>query len=107
MTDLPLRLTVSEHHDDHSRYQVNWDDGSQLICHIPEIWFRLIPQLAACALIEQGYSARRVLDVHVQGSDFALVCAPLGVVAAPPLLNYKNPVRHKTRRYGQRPERVQ
>jgi hypothetical protein len=107
MSNMPIELTVSSHHDDHSRYQVSWSDGSHLIVQIPEIWLGLISFMSARALLEQGYKANRVLVIRLQGADYDLVSAPLGAVAATPLINYANPVKQSTRQYGQRYERVQ
>jgi hypothetical protein len=73
-----------------------WLDGEPSLCGIPECWLDLMPFLLAHKLIEQGYDAERALIVHLEGADYDLMRAPLGLVAATPTLS-AIPVEHGAR----------
>jgi hypothetical protein len=91
---IPLELMVEP--DTHAWcYRACWCDGepdSTFLANIPESWLDLIPFMVARKLLEQGNNPDRLLIVRLRGADFDLMRAPLGVVAAPPLLNTAKPV---------------
>ena len=66
-------------------------DATPLLMHIPEAWLDLVPFMAARALLNQGHNPARVLRVRLQGADYELCYAPLGAVAATPLINFAAP----------------
>jgi hypothetical protein len=91
---IPLELVVEEQPGAWC-YRVCWCDGepdSIFLANIPEPWLDLIPYMVARRLLEQGNNPDRLLIVKLHGADYELMRAPLGVVAAPPLLNVDNPV---------------
>jgi hypothetical protein len=73
-----------------------WLDGEPTLCGVPEAWLDLMPYLIARKLLEQGYDAERELIVHLAGADYDLMRAPLGLVAATPVLGAV-PVKHGAR----------
>jgi hypothetical protein len=90
-----IELMVEE--QDTGIYHVRWDDGCWhhkeiLLANIPEPWLDLLPYMAARRLLDGEYSLDRLLIVRLQGADLELMRAPLGVVAATPLLNTNKPV---------------
>jgi hypothetical protein len=96
---IPFELMVEEQPDSWCCYHVRWCDGepdSVMLANIPEAWLDLIPFMAARRLLEQGSNPDRLLIVRLHGADFDLMRAPLGVVAAPPLLNVDRPVTRPT-----------
>ncbi len=93
---IPIELTVQEHPDSPLHYRIVWLDGDLFLGAIPECWLDLAPYMAARTLLEQGYNASRELIVRLQGADYELMRAPLGVVAAPPSLA-TSPVTQPTR----------
>lgn len=48
-------------------------------------------------LLEQGHNLDRLLIVHLQGADLDMMRAPLGAVAATPLVNAAAPVKQPMR----------
>lgn len=78
-------------------YDACWADGDALLAAVPEVYLDLIPFMLARRLLEQGYNPQRLLLVRLSGADYELMRAPLGVVAAKPLLNTRKPVSHPTR----------
>ena len=91
-----IELMVTPHPDDGLLYMACWSDGEPLVHHIPEVWLDLMPFLAARKLFEQGYNAGRLLIVRLRGADYELMRAPLGAVAATPLVNSAAPVERPT-----------
>jgi hypothetical protein len=99
MTAMPnIELTVFPAHPDDSCwvYKVCWNDGDVLIRDIPETVLDLIPFIVARKLLSQGYNTGRLLIVRLRGSDRDLMRAPLGAVAATPLVNTAAPVERAT-----------
>lgn len=97
---IPFELVVEQQADSswHTMYCVRWDDGepdSVMLANIPECWLDLIPYMVARKLLEQGNNPDRPLIVRLRGADFELMRAPLGQVAAPPVLN-DTPVNQPT-----------
>ncbi len=96
MTDIPpdcILLIVEPHADDRSLYRVAWsDNGEAALENIPEDWLDLIPFMAARWLLARRHDASRTLVLRLVGADFEMMRAPLGAVAAPPLVNYAAPV---------------
>jgi hypothetical protein len=87
---IPFELMVEPQPESCCCYQVRWCDGepdSVMLANIPEPWLDLIPFMVARRLLEQGSNPDRLLIVRLCGADFDLMRAPLGVVAAPPLLD--------------------
>jgi hypothetical protein len=95
MTD--IELTVTSHPDDGLLYMACWNDGEQLVHHIPEAWLDLVPFIAARLLLEHGCNLDRLLIVRLQGADLDMMRAPLGAVAATPLVNSAAPVKQPMR----------
>jgi hypothetical protein len=97
--NIPMELLVEEQPQSCECFHVCWlgEPDSVLLANIPEAWLDLTPFMAARALLRQGYNPDRLLVVRLYGADFDLVRAPLGVVAAPPLLNFAKPVMHPLR----------
>ena len=96
---IPFELMVEEQPDTRY-YRVCWCDGepdSTFLSNIPESFLDLIPYMVARRLLEQGNNPDRLLIIRLRGADFDLMRAPLGVVAAPPLLNTAKPVTKPTR----------
>jgi hypothetical protein len=92
---IPFELIVEEQHGDAGCYRVCWCDGEPdpvYLCNLPEIWLDLIPYMVARRLIRQHNNPERLLIVKLRGADYELMRAPLGMVAASPLLNVDNPV---------------
>jgi hypothetical protein len=84
----PIELLVEEQPGTEC-YRVRWRNNEIFIANIPNVWLYLVPYMAALKLWEQGYHVDRLLIVRLRGSDFDLMRARLGFVAAPPLLNTK------------------
>lgn len=95
-----IEITVVPQREDHCRYRACWPDGETLLAQVPETFLDLIGFMLARRLLEQGYAVERILIVRLQGADFELMRAPLGVAAAPPLVNYAAPVKGPTRAVG-------
>jgi hypothetical protein len=74
-------------------------DGVQVLGQLGEIWLDLAPFAAARWLLAQGYDPDRLLVVHLEGADHVMARAPLGAVAATPLVNTAKPVKHGTLEY--------
>jgi hypothetical protein len=55
-----------------------------------------MPFLIARSLLSQGYNAKRLLIVRLEGADYEMQRAPLGAVAATPLVNTGAPVSEPT-----------
>lgn len=89
MSDIDVLTVVP---DSGSTYTVYWGDGDLELAGIPEVYLDLIPFMLARKLLSLGYSARRLLVVRLQGADYEMVRAPLGAVAATPLVNVQAPV---------------
>ena len=94
---IPFELTVKPHPDDHCLYAACWSEGDAQIDNIPEIWIDLIPFMIARKLLSQGNNPDRLLIVRLEGADYELMRAPLGVAAATPLINTAAPVWQSTR----------
>lgn len=92
MTTVPIELCVSPCSDDGFMYTVRWPDDHALWISVPELMIDLLPFMAARILLSQGYNAKRPLVVRLEGADFKLCQAPLGAVAATPLVNRAAPV---------------
>jgi hypothetical protein len=93
----PIELTVHPYRCPHgeSFYRAVWPDGEpERSAVIPEVFLDLAPWLIARILLEQGYNPQRELLVRLHGGDRDLVRAPLGAVAATPLVNTAAPVSH-------------
>jgi hypothetical protein len=90
----PLELLVEEDPDVGMSYRVVWCDKPDiiLICNLPFCWIDLFSFMIARQLLAQGNNPDRLLIVRLRGADFNLMRAPLGIVAATPLLNEANPV---------------
>jgi hypothetical protein len=98
----PIEMLIEE--QDAYQYRVRWeawqyhaprDDGSDKIflANIPLSWLDLVAYMVARKLLDEGgYDVERQLIVRLQGADRELMRAPLGVVAATPLLNIDRPV---------------
>jgi hypothetical protein len=100
VADIPIQLRFEPCFGDGfgPYYCAVWpDDGSVLLDRTRDIWLDMIPFLAARALLEQRYNPARTLIVHLQGADFELMRAPLGAVAAKPLVNMQAPVKEPAR----------
>jgi hypothetical protein len=93
----PIELNVSPHSDNTMLYMACWNDGDVFLNGIDEIWIDLLPFLIARKLLSQGYDPARPLIVRLQGADYIFMQAPLGVVAATPLLNTAAPVTRSAR----------
>lgn len=75
-------------------YDVIWNEDEEVVYEgIPEPLLDLVPFIVARRLLEWGYNTSRTLVVHLRGADYELMRAPLGAVAATPLVNYANPVK--------------
>jgi hypothetical protein len=92
-----IKLIVEQQPDDNC-YRVCWCDGEPYWreANIPEILLDLVPYMVARKLLSTGYRPDRILIVKLQGADYELMHAPLGIVAATPVLNDK-PVTESTR----------
>jgi hypothetical protein len=98
----PIEMNVEEQNEYQYRvrydawtYREPRDDGSDkiFIANIPPSWLDLVPYMIARKLLDEGgYDVDRQLIVRLQGADRELMRAPLGVVAATPLLNTDKPV---------------
>ena len=64
------------------------------LTNIPEVLLDIIPYVVARKLLSGGSYPERI--VKLRGADFELMHAPLGIVAATPVLNDK-PVTESTR----------
>ena len=93
----PIELTVMPRADDNMLYQACWADGDVYVGSVHEIFLDLMAFMIARRLLEQGYNVRRLLIVRLQGAENELMRAPLGVVAATPLINFTAPVTRPTR----------
>ncbi len=98
----PIKVMVRPHADS-EQYMACLPDDSQLIAHVPQLWLDLLPYMIARALLDRDYNVDRVLIVRLQGADYELMHAPLGAVAATPLVDYAKPVGRAA--YNYRPER--
>lgn len=96
-------LTVESHPDNGFVYMVCWPDGEPEIQGIPEHWLDLMPFMVARVLIAHGYNPDRLLVVQLRGADRDMCRAPLGAVAATPLVNTAAPVRGPARSLYRRP----
>ena len=96
-SDTAIELEVMPHPDDRMLYMACWSDGDQLVHHLPECWLDLMPFLAARRLLEHGYDLKRLLIVRLHGAYLDMMRAPLGAVAATPLVNTAAPVKAATR----------
>jgi hypothetical protein len=98
----PIEMLVEEQNEHQYRvrydawhYREPRDDGSDKIflANIPLSWLDLVAYMVARKLLDEGgYDVDRQLIVKLQGADRELMRAPLGVVAATPLLNTDKPV---------------
>jgi hypothetical protein len=98
----PIEMNVEEQNEyqyrvryDAWQYHEPRDDGSDKIflANIPLSWLDIVAYMVARKLLDEGgYDVDRQLIVKLQGSDRELMRAPLGVVAATPLLNTDKPV---------------
>jgi hypothetical protein len=87
-------------------YQCCWADGSPAMpIWIPEQWLDLTPFLAARFLLENGYPTQAELLVRLVGADRIMARAPLGALAATPLINFDTPVQEGTRELYRRVSR--
>jgi hypothetical protein len=96
---MPIEMQVEEQNEHHYRvrydawhYREPRDVGSDKIflANIPLSWLDIISFMIARKLVDEGgYDVERELVVRLQGSDRDLMHAPLGIVAATPLLNTK------------------
>jgi hypothetical protein len=84
-----IELTVHPHPDEDSYFQVSWTDGEPVILAIFDVYLDLIPFMVARQLLQRGYrdDVERLLVVRLTGADYELMRAPLGQVAAKPLVN--------------------
>jgi hypothetical protein len=103
MTPIEMQVEEQNAYQYHVRYEA-WhyreprDDGSDKIflANIPLSWLDIVGFMVARKLVDEGgYDLDRELIVRLQGADRDLTRAPLGIVAATPLLNTK-PVTHST-----------
>jgi hypothetical protein len=95
---IPFQLIVEEQPGSDGCYRVRWCDDEPkniFLANIPPSWLDLIPYMVARKLLEQGNNPERLLIVKLRGADFDLMRSPLGVVAAPPLLNTNKPVTQR------------
>jgi hypothetical protein len=93
----PIEVTVAPQADDGEFYEASWPDGDTMVRGIHEKFLDLIPFMLARQLLEWGYNVERELIVRLQGADYELMRAPLGAVAATPLVNRERPVKGPTR----------
>ncbi|MGO9401734.1 MAG: hypothetical protein ACLP19_28435 [Xanthobacteraceae bacterium] len=93
-TDHAIELTMRPHADNGYLFEAIWNDGEVFINGVHEGCIDLAP--FARRLLEQGYDTRRTLIVRLRGADYLLMHAPLGAVAATPLVNHAHPVEHPT-----------
>ena len=91
-----LEILVAPHDNDDGLYRADHADGTELLTGVPELMLDLIPFMLARRLLEWRYDPECLLVVKLQGADFEMMRAPLGVVAAKPLLNTANPVTQPT-----------
>jgi hypothetical protein len=91
----PIELIVRPEPDGKT-YGVCWrgGDGAQVIYQLGDLWLDLAPFAAARSLVEQGYDPDRMMIVHLEGADYLMMRAPLGAVAATPLVNTAKPAKH-------------
>jgi hypothetical protein len=92
MTTLPPIELILRYHSEPdcacALYAAFWPDGELFaLLGIPEIWLDLAPFLAARILLEQGYNVAREFILRLEGADYELMRAPLGRVAATPVLS--------------------
>ena len=66
------------------------------LTNIPEVLLDIIPYMVARKLLSHGNHPDRMLIVKLRGADFELMRAPLGILAATPVLNDK-PVTESSR----------
>ncbi len=69
------------------------DTGVWFCSRIPELFLDLVPWMVARELIAHYYEPSRTLVVNLRGSDKTMMRAPLGEVAATPLVNSASPVK--------------
>lgn len=94
---MAIDILVTPHRDDATLY-AGWLDsgnGEMLVNHIHEVFLDLMPFLVARRLHDRGYDLDSQLIVRLQGSNRDMMRAPLGVAAAPPLVNTVAPIRHR------------
>jgi|SRR5271167_1104246 len=91
---IAIELEVMPHPDDDWLYKACWSDGDELMANVPYCLLDLMPWMIARALLEQGYKTDRLLIVRLRSADYELMRAPLGAVAATPLVNMMKPVTH-------------
>jgi hypothetical protein len=104
MTPIEMQVEAQNEYQYRVRYDA-WqylaprDDGRDnkiFLANIPLSWIDIISYMIARKLLDEGgYELDRELIVRLQGSDRELAHAPLGIVAATPLLNTK-PVTYST-----------
>ena len=76
-------------------YQSHDADGRRLCGDVREVMLDLIPFIVARLLLDWNYyDLETLFIVRLQGSDSVMMRAPLGAVAATPLPNTANPIRH-------------
>ncbi len=103
MKSPPIELNVSPQSDSGTLYMAHWNDGDVYLAGVDEIWLDLLPFMIARKLLSQGYNPARLLIVRLQGADYRFMSAPLGMVAAPPLLNAASPAAQPTHCIYRRP----
>jgi hypothetical protein len=84
---IPIELTMQPHREKPQLYFASWPDGEVQLPNIPESLLDLVPYMLARLLLDQGYNPARLLIVRLQGADYELMRAPLGIVAAKPRLS--------------------
>jgi hypothetical protein len=89
-----IELTASPHEKSSFLFKACWDDGDDLVSNVPYCYLDLLPFMIARTLLEQGYNLERQLIVRLRGADFEMMRAPLGAVAATPLVNTAAPVKY-------------
>ena len=92
-----IELTVVKDSSAPFRFKSVWANGTEddsMVRQVFEEFLDLVPFMLARILVKQCYDPKRLLIVRLEGADYEMVRAPLGVVAATPLLNHAVPVTH-------------
>jgi hypothetical protein len=84
-------------------FKACWADGDDLVSSVPYSYLDLLPFMIARTLLEQGYDLNRLLIMWLRGADYEMARAPLGQLAATPLINTARLVTHPQRavRHGE------
>jgi hypothetical protein len=91
MTD-SIEFIVQPSPDKKRHLEVRWPDGKIFWTYVPEVFLDLMPFAIARWLLDLGYDLKCLLIVHLHfpewgGGDREAMRAPLGTLAATPLVN--------------------